>query len=346
MRAVRSCRQLVRSLSLSCLLHAAAGCSTARAKPVGAHLPLVLEAEVALPGAAARFDYQDIDATLGHLVIAHMNDDAVLIVNLKDGSTAARLSHIQQPRGVCVAAEIGVIFVTSAANQLILIDHASLTELARVRTGRGPDGVAWDATDHVVGVSDQRDGALSLIADAGHGKRTQLRLGTEAGNVAFDRVRGWFWVTVVGPQAPDRLVAVDPVAQTIVRTVPLPGCHGAHGLRVHPDGKSAFIACEANALLVRVELDSPHAIASATTGRDPDVLDIDPGLGWLYVAAETGELTVFDIRQARVVSIGRDRPGDRTHSVAIDVSTHRVFFPVARGTHGSPVLRIMRPSGL
>lgn len=36
------------------------------------------------PGGASRFDYQEIDAAQGHLVIAHMNDGAVVI--------AARLS--------------------------------------------------------------------------------------------------------------------------------------------------------------------------------------------------------------------------------------------------------------
>ena len=38
---------------------------------------------------------------------------------------------------------------------------------------------------------------------------------------------------------------------------------------MHPDGKSAFIACEDNSELVRVELDGEHAVDSAATGAVP-----------------------------------------------------------------------------
>src|SRR3954467_5997992 len=59
-----------------------------------AHEPLVLEAELALPGAATRFDYQDIDSARGHLIIAHMNDDAVLVVDLPSRTVVAQLNGI------------------------------------------------------------------------------------------------------------------------------------------------------------------------------------------------------------------------------------------------------------
>lgn len=308
-------------------------------------LPLVRVADVDLPGGATRFDYQDIDSGLGHLVIAHMNDGAVLIVKLSDGSVLKELTGIPVARGVSVAEDAGIVFVTSSPNQLVLIDRESLTEIRRVDTGGGPDGVGWDPIHKVVGVSDQADGALSLIADAGSGKRIQVPLGIITGNVAFDTTRGWFWITVVTAKPPDQLTAVDPTDAQIKSTIDLPGCSGAHGLRLHPDGQSAFIACESSNVLARVELDGAHAVATAPTGSGPDVLAIDPGLGWLYVAAESGELTVFDINQAGVAPIGHDQPGDNSHSVAVDPTTHRVFFPLLAGPKGTPVLRIMRPTG-
>lgn len=49
-------------------------------------LPLVAVSDVPLPGGATRFDYQDIDTALGHVVVAHMNDGSVLISDLRDGS--------------------------------------------------------------------------------------------------------------------------------------------------------------------------------------------------------------------------------------------------------------------
>ena len=316
------------------------------AAPTDPRLPLVLVADVPLPGGASRFDYQEIDAAQGHLVIAHMNDGAVVIANLSDGSAVKQLTGIPVARGIAVADDVGLIFATSSPNQLVLIDNKALTEVRRVATGNGPDGVGWDPTHKVVGVSDQSDGAISLIANSGSGTRTQVPLGTETGNVVFDSARGWFWITAVTATPPDQLIAIDPMAAKVVTSIGLPGCSGAHGLRLHPDGQSAFVACESNDVLTRVDLGGSHAVATAPTGSGPDVLSIDPGLGWLYVAAESGDLTVFDIGRPGVAMVGHDAPGSNSHSVAVDPMTHRVFFPLMAGPQGTPVLRIMLPAGI
>lgn len=325
--------------------HAAEPSSSAMTA-LNARLPLELVKDVDLPGGATRFDYQDIDAKLGHLVVTHMNDGSVLFIDLRDGSVLKELTDIPVARGVVVADDVGLVFVTSSPHTLVLIDNQSMREAARVRTGKGPDGVGWDPIDKIVGVSDQRDGALSLIADSGKGKRTQVPLGVETGNTVFDAKRGWFWITVVGSSPPDRLVAVDPVSAAIQKEISVPGCRGAHGLRLHPDGQSAFVVCESNSLLVRVDLTSELVVGTASTGSGPDVLSIDPGLGWLYLAAESGDLTVFDLDKSGVSVIGHDRPGSHAHSVAVDPATHRVFFPLMAGPKEKPVLRIMRPSGV
>jgi hypothetical protein len=72
---------------------------------------------------------------------------------------------------------------------------------------------------------------------------------------------------------------------------------------------------------------------------------IDPGLGWLYVAAESGDLKVFDIAKPGLVAIDSEHPGDASHSVAVDPRTHHVYFPLVSGAKGRPVLRIMKPGG-
>ncbi|MGZ3422440.1 MAG: YncE family protein [Polyangiales bacterium] len=308
-------------------------------------LPLVLVADVDLPGKPVRFDYQDFDAAKGHLVIAHMNDASVVVVNTSDGSVAKVLPGIPIARGVVVAPDVGRIFVTSSPNKLVIVDSTSLTELARVDTGNGPDGVGWDPLHMTVGVSDQKDGALSLIPDSGNGTRKQVPLGTETGNVVFDASRGTFWITVVANAPPDRLVAVDPVSARATTTIPLPGCDGAHGLRIHPDGKSALVACEGNSKVVRVDLGASHALDLAQSGDGPDVMTIDPGLGWLYVAAESGTLKVFDIGKPGLRLIDTETPGAASHTVAVDPATHHVFFPLVAGPKGTPLLRIMKPKG-
>ncbi len=306
--------------------------------------PLVAVSDVDLPGGATRFDYQEIDAAHAHLVVAHMNDASVLVLNLADASVARLLPNIPTPRGVAVGPDR--FFVTSSPSTLVVVDAVTLAEIARVPTGSGPDGVAYDPDDRVVGVSDQHDGAISLLAEAGSGARVAVPLGKETGNVVYDAPRKEFWITVVGASPPDQLVAVDPVAKKATTRIPLPGCAGAHGLRIHPDGQSALVACEDNDTLARVDLGGARAVVTAKTGSGPDVLSLDPGAGWLYVAAESGDLTVFDLARPGLTALDREHPGDNAHSVVVDPATHRVFFPLMAGAHGKPAMRIMKPAAV
>jgi DNA-binding beta-propeller fold protein YncE len=305
---------------------------------------LKLVSDTSLPGNSTRFDYQDVDGANGHLILAHMGDGAVTVVNLSDGSLVKRLPGIPTARGVVVASSVDRIFITSAPDQLVIFEARSLKELARVKTGAGPDGVSWDTEHCVVAVSDQHDGALSLIPESGLGIRRQVPLGTETGNVVFDAQRKLFWITVVGGGPHDQLVSVNPLSATVTQRIELPGCTGAHGLRLHPDSQSAFIACEGNSKLVRVQLETQE-LTLAATGRDPDVLAFD-GAAYLYVAAESGEVSIFDITKPGLSLLGKQQVADHAHSVAVDEATHRVYFPLMRGANETPTLRSMIPRRL
>jgi DNA-binding beta-propeller fold protein YncE len=130
---------------------------------------------------------------------------------------------------------------------------------------------------------------------------------------------------------------------SVNRRIDLPGCDGAHGVRIHPSGNTAFVACELNNVLARVDLGAASSVTTAPTGTGPDVLSIDADLGWLYVAAGSGDLVVFDIDQPAGAAIDHEHPADRSHSVAVDPATHRVFFALSRGPQDTPVLRVMKP---
>lgn len=305
---------------------------------------LELVGDVPLPGGATRFDYQDVDVENDHLVIAHMGDDEVLVVSLSDGSAIARVPGVQTVRGIAIGGSPLKIFATAAAtDELVIVDAAGLEVTGRVPAGAGPDGGWADTADGIVGVSDQHSGSLALIANDGAGEKVEVELGDETGNVVFDETRAWFWITVV-TGSENELVAVAASTHTVQTRIALDGCSGAHGLRLHPDASSAFIACEGNNKLARVALSAPYALTTHAVGNGPDVLALDVGLGRLYVAAESGNLSVFDMNQEGLVLVSEQDVGAHAHSVAVDPSTHRVFFPLMRGAEGTPVLRIMRPT--
>src|SRR5207244_619669 len=127
---------------------------------------------------------------------------------------------------------------------------------------------------------------------------------------------------------PDALVAVNAVTRRVTRRIRLPGCDGAHGVYLDTATQRAFVACEHNARLITVNLRAGSETASASVGSDPDVLALDVALRRLYVASESGTVSVFDTSPVSPRKIGQRRLADAAHTVAVDQATHRVFFPL------------------
>ena len=77
-------------------------------------------------------------------------------------------------------------------------------------------------------------------------------------------------------------------------------------------------------------------------GEDPDVLAFDPGLGRLYVSAESGTVTILEESGRDLRQIGQlNMP--HAHTVSVDPKSHLVYFPL-ENVDGHPLLKIMQPA--
>ncbi|HEY6795271.1 MAG TPA: YncE family protein, partial [Kineosporiaceae bacterium] len=64
----------------------------------------------------------------------------------------------------------------------------------------------------------------------------------------------------------------------------------------------------------------------------------------LYVAAESGTLTVLHENRHRLDLLGRDHLADDAHVVAVDPTSHRSYYPIPRGPDGRPALLAYDPT--
>jgi DNA-binding beta-propeller fold protein YncE len=139
------------------------------------------------------------------------------------------------------------------------------------------------------------------------------------------------------------LVALDPVSQAVVARYPIPGCVDADGVQVDISAEDrAFVGCGGNARLQGVDLVTGRVGQPLQVGASPDLLAIDLALHRLYVASESGILTVVDTAGAEPTVLTRGFAGPDAHSVAIDPNTHLVYLPLA-DVGGRSVLRVLAP---
>ncbi len=305
----------------------------------GNGLPLRTVARVPLSGPANRFDYTSIDPSTHTLWVAHMNAGQLLAVDLR---TRRILNTIDAPgvHGVIAVPELGRVFASATdVHQVLTLDSKGKV-LAHAPAGDYPDGLAYDPVERHVFISDESGGVETVINARGRRVAT-ISLGGAAGNVQYDAISRRVFVDV---QSRGDIAVIDPRSNRIVRRIPLSGCANPHGLLIDPSRRLAFVACDANARLLTLDLRLMRVIGNDSVGDGPDVLAFDTSSRRLYVSAESGVVAVFAERSRSLVKLGQALLAPHAHTVAVDPTTHLVYFPLESGSDGKPQLLIMRPA--
>jgi YVTN family beta-propeller protein len=251
------------------------------------------------------------------------------------------VKDLKRVHGVLVVPELHRVYASATGtNELVVIDDQSLNITARVPAGDYPDGIAYASKENKLYVSDLHGKADTVIDAKSNQRLTTIPLGDGAGNSQYEGRGNRIFVAVDGRE---ELAEIDPTSDQLVGRYPLNGCKGAHGVLIDSERRVAFVACEENAKLVVVDLESKKATQTLSVGADPDVLAFDSVLRRLYVSAESGVITILDERDRGLEKIAEGLFAPNAHSVAVDSSSHRVFFPL-QNLNGKPVLRIAVPT--
>ncbi|OYD60921.1 YncE family protein [Rhodococcus sp. OK302] len=338
-RSPRAARLLPALVMASILLGA---CTSEPSPSDSGPLPLQPVAEIALPGDNSRFDYESLDSDQGLLFIAHLGASEVIEVDINTQQVVRVIPNLSQAHGVLVVPELRRVYVTATGeNRLVILDEDSGAVIGQAATGDYPDGIGYDPTRGAVWTTNESGGTETVIDAVTAQVRGSVDLGGEVGNVAYDPVDDQMLVVVQGK---GDLAAIDPGTLAVTRRLELPGCRGGHGLALDPEARLAFVACEGNASLLTVDLATWQVTGTNTVGTQPDVLAYDQGAQRLYVATESGTVSVLDQQGGHLTAIGSGHLADEAHVVAVDPNTHHTYFPVPVGAGGHPALLERSPS--
>ncbi|RQS14460.1 YncE family protein [Burkholderia sp. Bp8998] len=303
-------------------------------------LPLTRVADIPLPGRPTRLDYESYDPGRHLLFIAHLGDGEVIVVDVNTSRVVARVPGVSSVHGVLAIPELSRVYASATGtNEIVAIDEATLKVVARMPGGRYPDGIAYAPDMHKIYVSDETGNTETVIDVRSNRRTATIPLGGEVGNTQYDPASRHIFVNV---QTHDELVEIDPGVDRIVRRFALAGANHNHGLLIDSRDRLAFIACEGNDRLLVFDMRARQIVQAFDIGKDPDVLAFDPVLNRLYVASESGIVSVFGINRSKASLIGEGRVGPDAHVVAVDPDTHRAYFPL-KNLDGRPVLRVMAP---
>lgn len=294
-------------------------------------------ADVPLPGPAVRFDYQSLDTAANRLYISHMNAGELVAFDVASRKVAGVVTELPRTTGNWCVPSLGKVYASvTARHQVAVIDAATLRVVRRVGNIGFPDGIAFAPGVKKIYVSDESGGGELVIDGVADSVVTTIELGGEAGNTIYDPGSGHVLVAV---QTLGEFVEIDPHTDRVVARHPLAGAAHPHGMSLDTGRRLLFVANEGNATVQTVDLRSMNVVDQQAVGEDPDVLAFDPAWRRLYVAAESGVVSVFTETKGRLVLDGRiEIP--HAHTVSVDPRTHLVYFPL-QDVAGHPLLRIM-----
>jgi DNA-binding beta-propeller fold protein YncE len=337
-------RRVRRLVAAVAAILVAAGCADQSSDQRDSASPLRLRAvgEIVLPGDNSRFDYAGLDAERGLLFIAHLGAGELVEVDTRAQRVVRTIPHLAQVHGVLVVGSLNRVYATATGvNQVVAIDENTGGELGRAPTGQYPDGLAYDPRRNAIWTTNETAGTETIIDAATLAPRGTVDLGGEVGNVGYDPDSDRMLVAVQGR---NDLAVIDPAAMTVVQRVPLPGCDHPHGLAIDATDRLVFMACDQNAALITIDQTDWRTLGTNAVGEDPDVLAYDAAAHRLYVAAESGIITVLDIRNHRLAMIGSTHLANNAHVVVVDPHSHRSYYPIQNGSGGRPVLLEREPT--
>src|SRR6266404_2354288 len=302
--------------------------------------PLKQVADIPLPGGATRFDYQSLDAETGRLYFSHMGDGELMVFDTRSEKLLAHLPGFSTMTGVLSVPSLKRVYGSVTKNhEIAVVDTESLAIVKRIPDGRFPDGLAFSPETQKLYVSDESGGVETVIDTRTNQKLHSIPLDGEAGNTQYDPTSHLIYVAV---QTRNQLVAIDPQTDTITARYDLKKGNHPHGFYIDAPRNRAYISCQEDNKLIVFNLDSHQEEDVFPVEPDLDVLSFDSELNLLYVACESGGVSIFKADNGKLTKLGDAVVGPNSHTVAVDSKTHKAYFPL-KNLNGAPLRRIMIP---
>ena len=285
-----------------------------------------------------RFDYLTIDPEKHLLFSTHLGAGLLYVIDLTSNKVVKTFEGLPGIEGVELAPDVKKAYTSNwKENKIGVIDLQQMAIVKKIPTESKPDGIAYAAPFHKIYVSDERAKAEAVVDVNKDEVITTLHFASETGNPRYDPVSKRVYVNL---QDKNVIAEIDPATDKQIAEYPVGRCKGNHGMALYTEHRLAFLSCEDNDLMTVFRLDTHQPIAYFPQAKGGDVIVFDPGLKRIYVACYEGAISVFqEDDPTHFRKLGDVPVQKKVHSLAIDLSNHRVYAP-EQEENGAPAAKI------
>ena len=283
-----------------------------------------IENKIKLPGNGG-WDYLSVDEPTSRLFVSHAT--VVVVVDLKTGKLAGTIEDTPGVHGIAIADDLNKAFISVGRSAAVkVIDLKTLADITTITgTGQNPDAILYDQATKKV-LTFNGGSANATVIDA----VTNKIVGTIPleGKPEFPVTdgKGRIYVNI---EDKSLISVIDTKTWKVEKSWPIAPGEEASGLALDNETHRLFSVCS-NKLMVIVDANDGHVVASLPIGSGCDGVKFDPGLKRAYSSNGDGTMTVVEEVNKDTFKVLENFPtiaGART--LAVDTKTHHIYLPSA-----------------
>jgi YVTN family beta-propeller protein len=277
-------------------------------------------------GGDGGWDYLTVDNSAHRLYLSRSN--RVIVVNTETGAVVSEIPNTAGVHGITLDPKLNRGFTSNGGdNTVSIFDLKTLKETGRVSVGNRPDAIIFDPVSNRVFTFNGGSHDSTAIDASSEKVVGTVELGGKP-EFAVSDGKGTIFVNI---EDKSEIVAFDPKTLSVKHHWSLSPGEGPSGLSMDRAHRRLFSVCE-NGMMVVMDADSGHVIATPAIGRGPDASAFDPKTGLAFSSnGQDGTLTLVHEVTPDNFDVAANVPtqtGART--MTLDPKTHAIYLVTAR----------------
>jgi len=284
-----------------------------------------LEKTIALPGEGG-YDYAFIDQTNHVLYASH--GTAVNVVDLKTETVIGTIGDMKGVHGIAVVNDLNRGFISDGkGNAVVAFDTKTLKTIKAIPiTGTDADGIIYDPFSKKI-FAFEGDAHAVVIVDPVELKQVgKIDLG---GGPEF-AVSDGMGLVYNNLEDKSSLNVIDSKVMKVIKTYPLTPCGGPTGLAFDQANNRLFTVCRENKGMSVIDASTGKVIQTLPIGAGVDAVIYDAANKLVIASNGDGTASIFKQDSADSYSALQTlTTQNRAKTMTMDMSTHKLYFPVA-----------------
>lgn len=280
---------------------------------------------IPLPGNGG-YDYVFIDQVNRVLYASH--GTAVNVVDLKTEKLIGTIDHMKGVHGIAIVNELNRGFISDGKeNAVVAFDTKTLKVIKTIPvSGTDADGIIYDPFSKKIFAFEGDSHAVVVVDPQQLAQVGSIELG---GNPEFAVADGKGLI-YNNLEDKNSLNVIDAVAMKVIKNYPLTPCGGPTGLAIDKENQRLFTVCRENKGMSVIDISSGKIVQTLPIGTGVDAVIYDAVNKLVIASNGDGTASIFKQNTPDNYTLIQTLVTQyRAKTMAMDKTTHKLYFPVA-----------------